>query len=349
MDTSPIAGLTPAQLELRKTGLTATDMVALSGFSRWGSPLEVWESKMGAPPKETSRAMRMGNATEAIIADELAETFGVRAWPATTVRDRDVPHYLATPDRFVGLVRPRIRKNMIVKGTEPDAVMECKLVGRHMVGEWLVREGDGDEERVFPASVAVQTCWQMGVTRTPVNYVGALLGGWAPGDEHYMPVPFDTELWGHLRETADRFWRDHVLTGSPPAPDASDRATEALERIYPRAKRQVLVEAPPEAVALMRQYREAHAEMMSAEERKKLAGNLLRAAIGATEAQGLIASEHKATWTEQSGRVDYAALCRAKGIAETEIEKFRGAPSRVLRVAALSKKEQGMRNVGHAA
>lgn len=344
MTTTPTsAGLTPAQLALRTTGLTATDLVVLSGFSKWGHPLEVWESKMGAPGKETTRAMRMGNVAEAVIADELAEKFKLTTWPATTIRDRIVPWYLATPDRFVGPTPPRI-ENDAIAGYGPEAVMECKLVGYRLVREWLEVDNDGCEVRVFPASVAVQTCWQMGVSRARRAYVGAFLGGWADGDEHFMAVDMDEDLYGGLRGIADRFWQDHVLTGKPPPPDASERAAEALGRIYPAAKHAVLVEAGDDAVALMRTYLDALGAAKVAEEKKDAAGNALRALIGETQTEGLISDQLKATWRTQDGRINYDALFAAHGISAEEIEKYRKPANRVLRVSALSKKEQGLRH-----
>jgi predicted phage-related endonuclease len=337
-------GLTAEQIEFRRTGLTATDMVIISGFSRWGHPLEVWESKMGAPPKPSTRAMKMGHAAESVIADEVAERFGLKIWPGATIRDRIVDYYLATPDRFVGERAPVLdERHCIFDGYEPEAVVECKLVGRQLVGEWFEKGEDGGEVRVFPASVAVQTCWQMGVSRARRSYVGAFLGGWQDDDTHFIAVDFDEELWAHLKEAADRFWRDHVLPKRPPPPDSSDRARDALGRIYPAAKKHVLVEADEDAIELMRRYREAQAQVAAAEKVKKEVGNLLRARIGEAEVDGLICDEGKATWLPTSGKIDWERLCEAYGISAAEQEKFRRPGGRTLRVGALTKKELGYR------
>lgn len=317
--------LTAAQLELRRTGITATDVVILAGFSRWGSPLEVYESKLGAPPKPQTLAMAMGHAAEGVIMDRLAEKHGLTLAPGETIRDPIQTHFLATPDRFV-----------LDKKGERIAVCEAKLVGFHLVPEWL--DPDDPNVRVFPDSVAAQTAWQMGVSRKRRNYVGALLGGWRDEDYHDVVVDLNEDLWLALAEIADRFWKDHVLARVPPPPDASEGAREALGRLFPAIKRPVLEPASADTVARMERYLAINAELARLAKEKDQLGNELRLAIG--DAQGLRGPDCKATWLPQDGRVSATKLAAHFGLSEQELAQFRGEGGRVLRVAPLSKKEK---------
>lgn len=333
-------GLTAEQLERRRTGITATDAVILSGASSWGHPLEVWEAKMGAPPKPATLAMQMGNAAEPVIMGQLRERYALKLWPGATVRHRIVPHFLATPDRFVNDTAIVIEPDgTLPNGFTPAAVCEGKLVGFHLVKEWRDESDPTGRTLVFPDSVAVQTCWQMAITNTKRNYVGALLGGWRDEDFHAVAVDFNEDLWLGLWEICDRFWVDHVLTRKPPPPDASDRAAEALGRIYPKIARPVLEEASDEEVAWMRRYLQLNAELAVLEQEKDLLANRLRANIA--DAEGLRNHELKATWTPQKGKHSIKKIAEHFGLSEEALEQFRGEPTRVLRVGKLSKKEQG--------
>lgn len=316
-------GLSDAQLELRRSGLTATDMVVLAGFDPYGSPLEVYEAKLGAPPRPSTRAMRMGNAAEAVIADDVAEKYSLRCIAGDTIRCNDIlPWVLATPDRFV--IDDRARW---------IGVVECKLVGWRMVHHWISDDG----EVVFPDSLAVQCTWQMGTTKTKRAYVGALLGGWGEDDFHHTTIELNEKLWGGLLEIGDRFWKDHVLARVPPTPDGSERAREVLERIYPTIKRPMLLPADAEAADLMRRYIEARDRESAAKEEKGTIGNLLRSKVG--DAQGLRDGAHKVTWTPQKGKVSIEKIAAHLGWSETDLDQFRGDESRVLRVNPLTKKE----------
>jgi predicted phage-related endonuclease len=294
---------------------------------------------MGAPSKPQTLAMAMGHAAEPVVMALLAQKYGLRLQAGATVRHRIMRHFLATPDRFVA-------NDVVIVGPDdclpdrgiPEATCEGKLVGWHLVKEWHDETDPTGKTLVFPDSVAVQTAWQMGVTGTRRNYVAALLGGWRDEDFHHLAVDFNESLWLGLVEVCDRFWRDHVLTRIPPPPDASDRAAEALGRIYPTIKRPVLAPATDEQAAMMRRYLEINAEMSALGEEKSLLGNRLRAQIG--DAEGFKSSDFKCTWRPQSGRVSVEKLAAAMNLSEQDLDTYRGDPNRVLRVATLSKKEK---------
>lgn len=332
-------GLTAEQLERRRSGITATDAVILAGCSNWGHPLEVWESKMGAPAKPATLAMQMGNACEPVIMNLLRERYALQLWPGATIRHRIVPYFLATPDRFVHDAPIVVEADgTLPLGLNPMAVCEGKLVGFHLVKEWRDETDPTGKTLVFPDSVAVQTCWQMAITNTKRNYVGALLGGWRDDDFHHLAVDFNEDLWLGLWEVCERFWVDHVLARKPPPPDASDRAAEALGRIYPKIARPVLLHATDEQREWMRRYIELNAELKKLEGEKTFLANMLRSSI--QDANGLSDGDLKATWLPQKGKVSVEKLAAHFKLAEPDLDAFRNDESRVLRVNPLTKKEK---------
>lgn len=316
--------LTQAQLDMRRSGITATDIVAIAGFSRWMTDLEVYEQKLGAPPKPMNLAMQMGHAAEPVVVDALAREYDLRLAPGETTRHNIMPWVLATPDRFV-LDERDVR----------CAVVECKLVGWRQVPDWL----DADGVAVFPDSVAIQAMWQMGTTAQRRCFVGALLGGWSDDDFHHTIVEFNESIWWNLLELAERFWKDHVEPKRPPKPDDSARATETLQRLYPSIRRREIVAATPEVEELMVRYREAGEREKNAEAEKREAGNALRALIA--DAEGVRGDELKAVWGESRGRVSVERIAEHYKLSVEDIEKnCRGDASRTLRVAPLTKKEK---------
>lgn len=329
--------LTEAQLALRRTGLSATDMVTLAGFNDFGSPLDVYAEKLGAPPKAATLAMRMGHAAEPVVMDLLAERYGLHLAPGDTVRHWALDWVLATPDRFVLPANDHHPKR------RPEAVCEGKLVGWRQVVKWQ----DEDGERSLANNVVVQGTWQMGTTCTSRCYVGALLGGWGDSDFHHAIIEFHQNMWSGLLEIGERFWKDHVLARVPPTPDDTARAAESLERLFPAVRRSVLERVAGLDADLMTAYLDASAEAKRIEARKSELANLLRARIG--EAEGIVSTEAQATWKEQKGRVDVGKLAAHFRLSDEQLDPFRGDSSRVLRVRLLNQKERGFYGVHNAA
>lgn len=331
--------LSAADLALRKTGLSATDVVTLatSGDGGYGSPLDVFLSKTtDAPPWGGNMRTEMGHAAEPVIIGELAKRHKLgNLIPSPTVRSSLVPYFLATPDRI-----------LLDEENVPIATCEAKLVGYRMVPRWFDEEGVA----TFPDEVAIQVCWQMGVVRTAEGfarrrvdhgYVGALLGDIGEDAFHSTVMAWADveEMWFGLQELAQRFWFDHVLAGVPPTPDGSDRAAEALQRMFPRFKKAVLATANEETSALLAKRLEVFARRKAAETELDVIDNRLKLAIGQADAQGITNGAIKATWLVQRGKVSASKMAESLGWSEAQLDDFRGAESRVLRVGALSKKE----------
>ena len=331
--------LTAKDLALRKTGITATDIVTLAtaGDGGYGSPLEVFLSKVtDAPGWAGSMRTEMGHAAEPVIMKALATKYGLTLVPSPTLRSRIVPYFLATPDRLA------------VDGAGiPIATCEGKLVGWRMTKRWYDEEGNA----VFPDEVGIQVCWQAGVSRSAEGfdrsrvdrgYIGALLGDFGEEAFHDTVMPWEgavEDLWLGLCELGQRFWVDHVLAGVPPTPDGSERAREALEKMYPAIRRPVLAAATPEVSALMADLVETRDAKGALELKQQALANQLRAAVGAAGVEGMRDDAFKVTWKPQAGRVSAEKIAARLGATPADLDACRGEPSRKLLVNPLSLKE----------
>jgi predicted phage-related endonuclease len=231
--------LTDHQLSVRRSGVTATDMRALTGLDPYGrTPHDVFVSKvLGDGPFKESEAMSLGNELEPIVIRRLAQKIGrhpLRLDPNTlTRRHPDHPTHIATPDVFFAESAVH----------DPDSIGQVKVVGGHGWYEW---GADGD---ALPDWVVVQCAWELHVTGMPVEHIGALCGT----EVRTYAIQPDTDLEGSLVEAADKFWTDHVEPRKPPAVDGSEGSGRMVRRLFPRDTGPI-IQANAEAEGLARQY-----------------------------------------------------------------------------------------------
>ena len=57
-------------LARRRRGITATDVAAILGMSKYATPLDVYLTKRDGDQKEATYAMQRGNALEPLLIDE---------------------------------------------------------------------------------------------------------------------------------------------------------------------------------------------------------------------------------------------------------------------------------------
>jgi putative phage-type endonuclease len=260
--------LTAKQLEQRKGGITATDIVALAGLSPFRTAHDVFLDKCGtAPAWEGNEATSLGNELEPIVLRRLAEKRGLFVLPREPVTLAHPKHarHLATPDAWLSKTRLH----------DAEALGEAKVVGLRMAEDW----GDDGEPDGPPDAVIAQVTWQMHVTGMRLTYIGALLGT----EVRTYAVPLDDDLEGALVDTADAFLTDHVDPRKPPAIDGSPSSARMLKGLFPRA-RAVTTVADEQTNALAAQYlaQAARAKQEGAELEKLK--QLLMAACGDAEA-----------------------------------------------------------------
>jgi predicted phage-related endonuclease len=242
--------LTARQLEIRRSGITATDLVALAGLAYGRTEHDVFASKvLGDQDIEETEAMELGQALEPIVIPRLARKIGLHALRGDpeklTIRHPKYRHHIATPDALFSESAFHL----------PIAAGQVKVCGVHAASAW---GSPSDGADAIPEAVLVQVAWEIHCSLLPVDYVGALIGTQIRAYQIDL-TPDLAQLIEQLCEIADRFYRDHVIAKVPPAVDGSEGARRMLSSLYPR-NRGTLLQATIELEEIARQYFEAKRE-----------------------------------------------------------------------------------------
>jgi putative phage-type endonuclease len=282
--------LTPDQLALRRQGLTASDIVALSGtvpFKKRKTVYDVWLDKVHpdkVKPTEVIEAMELGHEAEPIIVARVAKKLKLSvAYPQTTVRHAKIEWAMSTPDARV------------VDSQRCDVgLIEAKLVGLYVANHWGEAE---DVEHGPPDYVYTQVVWQMMVTGLPFCVVGAMIGT----EVRTYRVEFDDaakEYAEALVEMGAKFRADHVLTERPPPVDGSEPSRNMLAALFQKHN-QVQIKADPQAEEAARAYFEAQRQVKEAKELADNAKTVLMAKIQGN--YGIRGEGWRCNWAEQKG------------------------------------------------
>lgn len=242
--------LTEKQHKIRRGGVTATDIVTLAGLSPYGrTPHDVWASKvLGHDDFEETEAIELGLALEPIVVPRVAKAAGLyhkRINPEDLTRTHPQwDRYVATPD---GVFTPKHAFE------EPVATTQVKVCGLENAGYWGPVHAGRDG---IPHWVLAQDVWEMFVYQKDLSYVGALIGTQIRTYK-VERTPDLEDLIGALREVADQFWTDYVVTKQPPKVDGSDGAGRMLAALWPQNNGAVIA-ADAEAEGLAQVYFDAH-------------------------------------------------------------------------------------------
>ena len=315
MTTAAIAlGLSDKQKALRSTGIGASEIAAVAGIVP--GAVAVWERKVGlAPEFEGNSLTEFGHRIERVLGEAWKDRHpGRDIFTPGTLRHPRVSIALASPDRIVVPVGRRAREVW-----EEPLEMKVSFFSSSDFGE------AGSDE--VPERFIAQVQWQLEVVDLPRATLVALVNG----DYREYPVERDRELGGMLLDAAQRFWRDHVEAGIPPAPDGSDAYGDYLRRRFGSVLKPAL-QPSPELEALVARYRETKEALDQAETFATEAKQLLQAAIGESEGVSGLCS-----WKQNkpSEKVDWEAVAREAGASPELVTKFTTTKpgARVLRLS----------------
>lgn len=299
--------------------LGASDIAAVLGIHPYQTALDVWAEKVHGVKTQENEPMKVGKALERPVLEALyaPERNLELYYPGTLVHPSD-PWMAASPDAIAGLV-----------GGELDRDVECKIVGRRQMSRW----GDPDEgPDGVPEEVLTQATWQLAAIQAQtagrhidVADIVALLGT----EIRVYGMEFDPKFAADLMEVGRQWWKTHVEGEKMPEVYTED-ARRLLARIYPKN-----VEGMLEMRADVRELAQAWlvydegikglGELKAAKSAEICA--LIGEAKGFEDSDGL-----KATWSPRKGSISYKAIVDALGVPEAERERYRGDPTRVLRI-----------------
>lgn len=294
-------------LDLRSTGIGASEIAAVLGESRWKSPLALYAEKTGESSESSdNEAMFWGLRLERIVADVFSERTGRAVmWSGEMLRSREHPWALATLD---ALVAP---------SKDVRWPLDSKTSSAFKADDWE----DGP-----PREYYLQLQQQMLVTGASRASIACLLGGqrlvWCDVERDEIEIR-------RIIHAGRAFW-ERVEQRSAPFPDGSDSSRAALLDLYPHAE--------DTAVSLALDFEDLYDELAAlkafekrAEARRAEIENLFKSALG-NSATGLLPSGRRVSWREQQGRVDYRKCAESLGATHELLEKNRSKSTRVFRM-----------------
>lgn len=295
-----MSGLSPAQIEERRQGITATDVAAIVGVHPYTSVIDVWLAKLGrARAHDAGRFAAWGNRVEGPIREDYAERHGVRVLVPGTLTHPEHEHHRATPD---GIVYPW-------HDHRPLRGLEIKKHGFYVA---MCGYGEPGTDEV-PEYELIQCAWGMHVTGIDRWDLAVCIDG-PPVD--YV-IHRDAELDQMMVEAVDRFWIDHVQGQREPEPDGHERYSEWLRDRYPTHREGVIVDADDRAVRAIELYRALREQQRRGATAMDIARQEIESAIG--DAEGITAALDdglaQITWkrAKDSERVDWRAVAAALG------------------------------------
>ena len=263
---------------LRKRGITATDITAITGVSPYKSPYRLWSEKTGAiEPQTVGAAALRGTLLEDAVGRyyELERGVKLRKSNGVVVLKKH-PWAMASLDRtIVG---------------EPDGLVEIKTSASQRWSLYPV-----------PPEVIAQVQWQMLITGAQWCDVVALLGSLVFRIERVEADPiYQTELFAKAE-----MFRELIATNTPPSVMGADSKT--FEESHPQ-KSDDYAEATPELERVARAYAEATYEAKLLDELIATHAIAIKEVIG--EKLGVMGKGWSATWKQNrsSVKVDWEAV-----------------------------------------
>lgn len=233
--------LTSEDIALRRTGLSSSDIVALSGtvkFKKARTAYDVFLDKCYpelVTPSEATEGMEMGHEHEPLIIARAARKLGVLvSYPHRTKQHPTAPWKMCTPDSLIvdlpdetyAPVAPGV--TMPFAGDRVVGLMEAKLVGLHMAPYW---DEAYEADEGVPEYVYVQVVWNLGTLGLTRAVVAAMLGTQIRTfDIQYGSG--EQDLYEALSEIGEKFLVDHVRPKKAPPVDGSESSRHMLGTLY---------------------------------------------------------------------------------------------------------------------
>ncbi|WP_058369644.1 YqaJ viral recombinase family protein [Psychrobacter sp. ENNN9_III] len=206
-------------LQVRKQGIGSSDAAAACGIHPYLSMLELWMIKTGRMSSNMDESIEgysplyWGNTLEPMVAKYYQEHTGNKV--------RRVNAVLQHPDLDKAFMLANL--DYAITGNDEVQILECKTAGEH--GAKLWKHG-------VPLYVTCQVQHQLAVTGKTAAHICVLLCG---HEAKIYKVERDERLIESIMEHERLFWQ-YVATDTPPTPDHSESAAQALKQLYPTVK-----------------------------------------------------------------------------------------------------------------
>lgn len=273
-----------------RTGfLGGSDMAAILGLSRWGTPLSVWASKTGQVVKEDGNELykRLGVRLEEVVSELFTEATGKKLIRANERRVHPKHPFLkAQIDRLI---------------LNEDAIFEAKTCSVFKAKEWV------DDE--IPQEYIVQVMHGLSVTGRKRGYIAVLIGN---QDFKWKLIERDPVMIAEMTKRAVSFWQDFVIPKVMPGPIMSGD-TDTLLSLFPEAEIGKEVDLGDLGARLCEQRASLAQDSISIGKQRERVENDIKALLGTAETG--IAGSYRVAWKNVKRK--------AFNVAATEFRQFK--------------------------
>lgn len=230
-------------------GLGASDAAAILGVSRWHSPLDVWNQKMGiAKPEKKEEHQEWGLLLEPALAARYSQITGRRLRRVGTIRSKVHPLLYAHPDRLV--------------------------VGESGLVEIKVSRSAWDEIPIYYKTQAIQQ--MICADREWVDF--AVL---VHGQRFLTPIPRlerDRSIEPDFIAELEDWWQRHIIGGEPPDMDGGEAGKQYLRKTYPEGDGEIVATA--QMLPMIDQFRIAQHNRKQVEQEEERLKQKIQVLIG---------------------------------------------------------------------
>lgn len=292
-------------LEWRRGGIGGSDIAAIVGLSPWASKYSVWVDKLGlVPATPENDAQSHGRYAEHAIKAWFEDTQGLHViGEQRWCSHASLPWARCTPDGFLtegninvttfgDPVAVYMRDDGTTCSADPVGLVEFKVSD-------FKRWDDG-----IPDHYQAQAQWQMFVTGLSVVVFAVMHG---KRFERYDLERDDDDI-AYLRDAAEAFWHDHVVTGQAPATDGSNATTYALNHRWRPERHDDAVDLDKQQIMVIEELRYSRSERIWWEQREETLTNQVKELLG-EHTVGRVDGKDAVTWRpSQTNRIDTKAL-----------------------------------------
>lgn len=293
MPEQPPRGLTPKQLELRRTVIGGTDAAAILGVSRQRTAWDVYAEKMGWAQRD--REMGEDALWGLLLEDVIRDEYG-----------RRVEREVRRPTR---LRRHRDRRWQAghIDGLARDRGLEIKVRG-WQDDQW----GEPGSDEV-PADVKIQVEHYLAVTGLPRFDIAVLFRAQRMA---IYTIWANADILADLTAEEAEWHAAHMLRGEEPPFDGDPRTTEILRRRWPQSSGRKMV-ALPHQYDLLNGFKHARDRRAFYERQEELHKQQIMALmedaaeLAPASTNVLLSPDFRITYSRSADgeTVDYKALC----------------------------------------
>lgn len=272
--------------ELRRQGISSTDIGAIFEVDPWRDPFSVWAAKKGQLPEmKVTPRMRLGKYFEQGIVAYYSDLTGRPVqWCDETMRHQERAWMLCTPDALVCHERRGV---------------DAKLVAWDQRRKWGATADD------IPLSIQLQMWWMLAVLDYDAWDVAAFIGEEAP---RVYEIERDREAERVMVARAEEFHRRYIVGDEVPPITGGEAASLWLQQAFPTHRRPDLRAATAEEIEKLTEYARLRIAQRTLVDEKARIENEIKLAIA--DHEGLVWDTGKFTWRKTKDRtvIDWQSI-----------------------------------------